>query len=194
MRDARRQTPDAKGCRSGGPVQYPGQTGDAEGQLGRLGLFRQAAGETREHSLHMLQLLEYRGNSLFGGHAQEGCHEQVGLQFACGTQSDIDETAKLSIPEATASFGDVRCDRHRRPPTLRYKTKSFRFREPFSDPVYALDDDPTSLPNLELSKVLHAPLVPEKRSSRNLSDTSYASGVWRLASGVSSYDPAANAS
>ena len=215
QRDARRQTPDAKGLGCRERARYPDPRADSRRQtpdakaigrvaLGRLGLFSEAPSQAREHSLHMLQLRDYRRNSLLVGHAQEGCDKQVRLQFARGSQSDIDKTSELSIAEPATSFGDVRSDRHRRPPTLRNEPESLRCRKLLCDPVDAMDNNTTCLPNFEFPEVLHSPLVQERRSRRNVPDnprasgvscpslnanrsaTSSAVGVWRLASGVSS--------
>jgi hypothetical protein len=224
MKDARRQTPDAKGLRNGERVRHPDPRADAKGigkvgHLGRLGLLCKAASQTGEHSLDVLQLANDRRHVVLVGHPQEHGHKQVGLQLRSRTQCDIDETSELSIAEPATSFGDIRSDRHRRPPALRNKSESLRCRKLFGDRVDALDDDTTSLPDFEFPKVLHTPLVSGKRSRRNVRDTPRASGVmrlassvsypslnanpsatppaagvWRLASGVSSYDPAANLS
>jgi hypothetical protein len=202
MRDARRQTLDAKGVRIGEQVRYPEQMGDVERNLERSGLFREAPGKACEHSLHVLQLGSYRRNSLFVGHAQEDGDEQMRFQFRSRTQCDVDKPAELSIAEPAASLGDIRCDRDRRPPTLRNEPEQFRLGELFGDPVDAFDDDTTSLPNLEFPKVLHPPHISGKRwkwnapANRNtfgvsnqprfanLADPTDAFGVWRLASGV----------
>jgi hypothetical protein len=224
MKDARRQTPDANGLRNGERVRHPDPRADAKGigkvgHLGRLGLPCKAASQTGEHSLDVLQLANDRRHVVLVGHPQEHGHKQVGLQLRSRTQCDIDKPAELAISEAATSLGDVGCDRHRRPPTLRNESESFRLGEPFGDRVDALDDDTTSLPDFEFPKVLHPSLVQEKRSRQNVRDTHLASGVWRLASsvsypslkanpsatppavgvwrlasGVSSYDPAANLS
>ena len=201
MKDARRQTPDAKWPRNGERVQHPGQIGWRR-HLGGFGLLSKAASQTGEHSLDVLQLANDWRHIVLVGHPQEHGHEQVGLQLRSRTQCDIDKPAELAISEAAASLGNVGCDRHRCPPTLRNKSESFRLGEPFGDSVDAIDDNTTSLPDLELPKVLHPPLVPEKRSRRNVPDTprgsgvchlsvfdylsakSLAVGVWRLASGV----------
>ena len=182
-RDARRQTPDAKWFRSGGPVRYPGKIGTG-GHLERFWWFSEAASQTGKHSLHVLQLVNNRRHGLLVGHPQEHGHMQVGLQLRSRTQCDVDKPCGLSVAEAAASLGDVRCDRDRRPAALRDETESFRLREPFSDPIDAVDDNTTSLPNLELPKVLHPPLVSGKRARWNALASSIASGVWGLASGV----------
>jgi hypothetical protein len=213
QRDARRPTPDARRLERGGRARYPDPRADAGRQtldarrigrvaLRRLGLFSEAPSQACEHSLHMLQVCDYRRNGPFVGHAQEGCDKQVRLQFARGSQSDIDKTSELSIAEPATTFGDVRSDRHRRPPTLRNKPESLRCRKLLCDPVDAMDNNTTYLPNFEFPEVLHSPLVQEKRPRRNVPDnplasgvsypylnanlsaTTLASGVWRLASGV----------
>jgi hypothetical protein len=254
MRDARRQTPDAKGLSLGVRVCAPpvqDKVGMPRPSHG-FGLFSEATSKTGEHSLHMLQLRDHGLDRLFVGHPEKDGDEQMRLQLRSGTQCDVDETAELSIAEAAASLGDVGCDRDRRPPTLRNETESLRLREGLSYSVDAINDNTTSLPNPEFPKVLHPSLVqlmrerrntyrsdvcriqPVRRVSRawrlasgvwrlrspldrqpvrpvlrarglasgvshlpriaNPSAPSRASGVWRLASGVSSYDPAASPS
>ena len=186
QRDARRQTPDAKGLRPGERARHRAQGEEAERLLDRFACFRQAPGEAREHSLHMLQLSYYRRNCRFVGHAQEGRDEQVRLQLRSRTQCDVHKSAKLSISEPATSFGDIRSDRHRRPPTLRNKPKSLRCRKLLCDPVDAMDNNTTYLPNLEFPKVLHRPLVQDQRPRRNVPDDPTASGVWVPESGAPS--------
>ena len=193
MRDARRQTPDAKGCRNGEQLRHPGQIGWSR-HLERFGLFGKATSQAGEHSLDVLQLANDRRHIVLVGHPQEHGHKQVGFQLRSRTQCDIDKPAELAISEAAASLGNVGCDRHRCPPTLRNKSESFRLGEPFGDSVDAINDNTTSLPDLELPKVLHPPLVPEKRSRRNAPDTPSGSGVWRLAYGISVQSAIANLS
>jgi len=216
MKDARRQTPDAKGLRSGERVRHPKQSGWSR-HLGHFGLLSEAASQACEHPLYVFQLSNHRRNTVFVSHAQENRDQQMRFQFRGRTQRDVDKPGELSISEATASFGDVRCDRDRCPATLRDETKTFRPGECLSDAVDAADNDTTSLPDLELPKILHPPLVSGKRSRWNAlassnasgfwrlasvvppqfaiaNDTPQRSGVWRLASGVSSSDPTASLS
>ena len=158
MKDARRQTPDAKGLRNGERVRHPGQLGWSR-HLGRFG-FSKAASQTGEHSLDVLQLTNDRRHIVLVGHPQEHGHKQVGLQLRSRTQCDIDKPAELAISEAAASLGDVGCDRHRRPPTLRDEPESLGSRKRVGYPIDPMDNHATSLPDLELPKVLHPPLVP----------------------------------
>ena len=204
MKDARRQTPDAKGLSGGERVRSPRQI--RSGCLLRFGLFVEATSQADEHSLDVLPLANHRSHGLLVGHPQEHSHKQMGLQFRSGTQRDVDEASEFSIAEPAASLGDVRCYRNRRPPTLRDKAESFRLGERFGERVDTIDNDPTSLPYIEFPKVLHPPVVSPitakgntHRSSvfylsgtANPSTISGRAGVWRLASGVSSYDPTAS--
>ena len=226
MRDARRQTPDAKGLSRGGRVcATPVQTKAGMPRPSHsFGLLSEATSETGEHSLHMLQITNDRRHGLLVGHSQEHGNKQVGLQLGSRTQCDVDETAELSTTEPAASLGDVGCDRDRRPPTLRNETESFRLGKGLSYFIDGTDDNTTSLPHPEFPKVLHPRLVSRMSCKGNTprpvvlripsrldrqpvrpvprawplasgvshlprifnpSARSRASGVWRLASGVS---------
>ena len=197
MTDARRQTPDAR-TRQGGSAPFHAARKLGSSRTGFLGagqFGRKALGQTREHPLHMLQFGNYWRHNFLVGHSQKYGHEQVGLQFRSRTQRDVYEAAELSIAEPAASLGDIRCNGHRGTPTLRDQPESLRWGKVLCDAVDAVDDHPTPLPDMELPKVLHPPLLPTNVSERNAlvspygrshtSGTSYnASGVWRLAYGA----------
>ena len=197
MTDARRQTPDAR-TRQGGSAPFHAVRKLGSSRTGFLGagrFGRKAPRQTREHSLDVLQFGNYWRHSFLVGQTQKYGHQQVGLQFTSGTQGDVDEAAELSIPEPAASLGDIRCDRQRGTSTLRYEPESLGLGKVVGDAVDAVDNHPTSLPDLELPKVLHTPLLPTNVPQRNAlvsrcgtshtSGTSYnASGVWRLAYGA----------
>ena len=140
MRDARRQTPDAKGLSRGGRVSRPPVQNRAgcPARQHSFGLFSEATSQTGEHSLHILQLRNHGLDRPFVGHPKKDGDKEMRFQLRSRTQCDVDEPAELSIAEAAASLGNVGCDRDRRPPTLRDETESLRLGEGLSYSVDAI--------------------------------------------------------
>lgn len=188
--DARRKTLDARNRPSFAARWVVSES--------RLAFLNEAASERGEHPLHLFELGNDRTNGFFGCHLQEGGDEEVRLQLSGRAEGDVYKPTELSTSETAASLGDVRCYRNRRPPTLRNEPVSLGGRKRLRDLIDPNYNHATSLPDLELPKVLHPPLVPLMPENGNTLPSSapplsaianpYAtpqrSSVWRLASSV----------
>jgi len=189
-RDARRKTLDARNKSSFGARWAVSESRDA--------VLDETASQRGEHPLHLFELGNDRTNGFFGCHLQEGGDEKVRLQLSGRAEGDVYEPTELAASETAASLGDVRRYRNGGPPTLRNEPVSLGGRKRGSYLIDPVDNHSASLPDFELKKVLHPPLVQgiqvegntPRASAHPPSGTanpfamSKRSSVWRLASSL----------
>ena len=182
--DARRQTP--AGARS--PARK-------RGIRSRSAFVGQASGQRGEHPLHLFQFRDHRTYGFAGRHIQENSNEKVGFQLGGRAKSDVHKPTELSAPVSATTLRNIGRYGNRCTATLGHQAEPLRRGKQAGDLVHAVDDDATSLPYLQLLKVLHTPLLQVmigKGNTHTHRRRTGRFGVWRLASSVSSPSEASN--